>query len=92
MDFNPRTGQRNIENITLATKSQNDLSSFRSADQLDRILCGHALGWSPVNADDHVFGLNSSTGCRRPLDRGHNDQLLGVLIQTQLDADPHQLS
>ena len=92
MNLNPRPFQRHIQHLTLAPESQHHIGALRASDQLDGVLGGHAFGGGTINGDNHILGLNARTGCRGALNRGDNNQLLRVFVETELDPHAHQLT
>ena len=91
MNLNARPFQGHIQHLTLAPESQHHIGAFRTTDQLDGVLGGHAFGGGTIDGNDHILGLNARTGCRGALNRRDNNQLFRVFVETELDPHAHQL-
>ena len=92
MDLNPGPFQRHIQHLTLAPESQHHIGALWATNQLDSVLGGHAFGGGTIDGNDHILGLNARTGSRGALNRGDNNQFLGVFVETELNPHAHQLT
>ncbi len=58
LNFDPRPHEGHVDDGAIPAQAQDDVASFRSANELHRIFRGHPLGELTINRNDHVFGLD----------------------------------
>ena len=90
-DTDDRAGQRHVERTLTQTQDHHaHFGAGRSAQLIDRILQGHAIGRMAVDAQNDVAWLEAGARRRRVVDR--RDDLGMALVARQLGADAGELA
>ncbi|CAI8167628.1 MAG: Uncharacterised protein [Synechococcus sp. CC9902] len=92
IDLDPCPFQRHVDHGSLASQTENNLGTLRTTNQFHGVLRVHPLGAFAIDGDDHILGLNPGTRSRCPLNRSNNNELLGLLVEAQLNANPTQFT